>query len=400
MKSPATPSPSKSPRKFNSERFWRHYVATDAQDPVLMEEDKKGGHASRIFIFLLLLHAFLIGSVVLYNLVAERPRPAFVDATQPAGKSGDTGKGATPRSLTVGKTMEYVVATGNTLKDIADKTGATQEEIVFLNGLDKGNDISVGKRLLVPDRRSTKPAPPAEQAVTATQTASPTESKTGRDQVVAVQTTTKPGSMDSFHGTEPNKGTTDTKNLTVPPVKLDDKLPEKTQAVSPRITTPVQDKLPEAQKTAKKGTEESLPAAKTPESKPAETKAAPKVAEVKKPVEPAAKPAETKPAVAKTNETAKPAEAKLATAKPADSKPDPEKKLASVKPPETKPTPPKPAPAKPTGGGISHVVKSGDTPYRLGKKYGVSAEQIMKYNGIKDASKLRLGQVLKIPPKS
>jgi LysM repeat protein len=44
-------------------------------------------------------------------------------------------------------------------------------------------------------------------------------------------------------------------------------------------------------------------------------------------------------------------------------------------------------------------VKSGETPYAIARKYGVTPDQLMRFNGIKDASKLKIGAVLKVPPK-
>ncbi len=44
---------------------------------------------------------------------------------------------------------------------------------------------------------------------------------------------------------------------------------------------------------------------------------------------------------------------------------------------------------------VEHVVKSGDSPYLIAKKYkGVTAEEILQWNGIKDARKIQIGQKL------
>lgn len=47
-----------------------------------------------------------------------------------------------------------------------------------------------------------------------------------------------------------------------------------------------------------------------------------------------------------------------------------------------------------------HVIKKGETIYLLSKKYGVSMSTILEYNGIKDATKIVVGQKIKIPPTS
>jgi LysM repeat protein len=58
-----------------------------------------------------------------------------------------------------------------------------------------------------------------------------------------------------------------------------------------------------------------------------------------------------------------------------------------------------PAEAKPSkpAGAVTHVVKSGETPASIAKRYGVSADALMKANGITDASKLKVGQKLAVP---
>ena len=45
---------------------------------------------------------------------------------------------------------------------------------------------------------------------------------------------------------------------------------------------------------------------------------------------------------------------------------------------------------------IIHVIEKGDTLYSLGRKYGVSVEEICAYNGITDSSKIKLGQNYKL----
>ncbi len=49
---------------------------------------------------------------------------------------------------------------------------------------------------------------------------------------------------------------------------------------------------------------------------------------------------------------------------------------------------------------ITHVVEKGDTLYSIGRKYSVSVDEICSANKIKDPSKVKLGQTLRIPQKS
>src|SRR3954463_15641924 len=81
---PKTKTLEKSDPGFDANTFWRHYVATVDTDHEWDEERPQQGRGSnRLFLFLLLFHIFLIGSVVLYNLVSERPKPVFVDNSTP-----------------------------------------------------------------------------------------------------------------------------------------------------------------------------------------------------------------------------------------------------------------------------------------------------------------------------
>lgn len=59
------------------------------------------------------------------------------------------------------------------------------------------------------------------------------------------------------------------------------------------------------------------------------------------------------------------------------------------------PTPAAPTPA--AASGKTYTVKSGDTVWRITQKFGIGQKELMSLNGISDPSKLKIGQVLKIP---
>ena len=65
---------------------------------------------------------------------------------------------------------------------------------------------------------------------------------------------------------------------------------------------------------------------------------------------------------------------------------------AEAKPPAVKTSS---APAAAT-----YTVQKGDNPYKIAKKLGVSYQQLLEVNAIKDPTKLQIDQVLKVPPKS
>lgn len=47
--------------------------------------------------------------------------------------------------------------------------------------------------------------------------------------------------------------------------------------------------------------------------------------------------------------------------------------------------------------GIYHVVKAGETLYRIGKAYDLSGQELARINGIRDANQIRVGQRILIP---
>lgn len=54
-------------------------------------------------------------------------------------------------------------------------------------------------------------------------------------------------------------------------------------------------------------------------------------------------------------------------------------------------------PAARRGRAVTHLVQPGETLYRISKRYGVSAESLMRANGISDPRELRVGASLVVP---
>lgn len=52
-----------------------------------------------------------------------------------------------------------------------------------------------------------------------------------------------------------------------------------------------------------------------------------------------------------------------------------------------------------TGAEQVHVVQSGENLFRIGLRYGFTAEELAAYNNIPDITRIDVGQVIKIPPK-
>ena len=74
---------------------------------------------------------------------------------------------------------------------------------------------------------------------------------------------------------------------------------------------------------------------------------------------------------------------------------------ASPTPPPVAPEPTQPLPAStaaPTGEQI-HTVVAGDNLFRLGLRYGFTAQELAAYNNIPNVNIIYVGQQIKIPPK-
>ena len=52
-----------------------------------------------------------------------------------------------------------------------------------------------------------------------------------------------------------------------------------------------------------------------------------------------------------------------------------------------------------SSGEQTHVVQAGENLFRIGLRYGFTAEELAAYNNIPDISRIDVGQVIKIPPK-
>jgi LysM repeat protein len=70
--------------------------------------------------------------------------------------------------------------------------------------------------------------------------------------------------------------------------------------------------------------------------------------------------------------------------------------------PTTVPVAPEPtaAPTQVTAptGEIVHIVQAGENLYRIGLRYGFTAEQLAAYNGIPNVNVISIGQQIRIPP--
>jgi LysM repeat protein len=340
-----------SSREFDSNKFWRHYVATvDTEEEWTQDRPQPGRGSNRLFLFLLLFHVFLIGSVVLFNLVAERPKPVFLDnsvggkvVTSSPSKNGSAGPQAlavpaTPASKQ-GETVEHRVEQGDSLKSIADASGVSQEEIAKMNQIEVSTQLAVGSVLRVPKPKTKPPVIPVGVQPARV------------DEKVLVQATTSKAGSTIFKAVEPTPAPTPA--------------PKKVETPSaPKPETSVASKPPE-DKPKTKAADNPPSAVK---SKATEAKA------IARPEPPPTPPASKNTEVAKT---------------PPPSPPKAPETAASKSLPRETP--------KTVASSASHTVKPKETFYSISRKYSVKVEDLMRVNGFTDPGKLREGLVLKLP---
>ena len=91
--------------RLNMASWRKHHVATMTADEVEWPQREPSGNLGRIFVLLLLLHVFIIGAVVIYNIMTPKnPGVAKTDtapaAIDKAKSSNGTKIAAVPRSTT------------------------------------------------------------------------------------------------------------------------------------------------------------------------------------------------------------------------------------------------------------------------------------------------------------
>ena len=162
MKTKSTKKPEKT-RAFILTRWRKLYVSAMDAHSADFAEAEPSGNLARIFVALLLVHVFLIASIIIYNIVAERPRIENAISVSQPGKPKNTPSVRTPKPANVvseqapsNAIQTYVVGSGDTTPSIAQKFGVDANELLTLNHLDDGGEIYPGKELKIPTKIQAK----------------------------------------------------------------------------------------------------------------------------------------------------------------------------------------------------------------------------------------------------
>lgn len=376
----------------------RHRVALVTEEGEWNQHEPNSGMA-RMFVVMLLVHVVLIGGIIIYDFMGDDAKPQQ-SATQAARAMGSASglPQASPEIVNAQARAaadteqydSYEMRSGDSLKSIAAKFGATEEEITKLNLIDKGLQIGPGTMLRVPKQAVPAAIPVDPKTLKPLAAAEVPKAIPVKDQPPA---TVKVPS----EAVRPSEAPASLSAAAITPMSLvaPNELPPETSSLSSAANAPATAPVapqtvaalpppakPKASSLLQEEVEEA-PAAPAPVKEKEQSR--PVIASMEAPAQSQPKPLAKPAPVAPPSQMLK----KIASAPPAAKKPEPARKTAD--------TPPKPA-ARPASA-RTHVLQSGETLYRLSSKYGVSVAALQKANNIKNPNAMREGMKLVIPAK-
>ncbi|MCE9518922.1 MAG: LysM peptidoglycan-binding domain-containing protein [Verrucomicrobia bacterium] len=330
--------------RLNMAGWRKHYVAAMTADEETWPQREPGSNLGRVFIILLLLHVFLIGAVVFYNVISPKSPPAVATAKPTLAKPEATtlktaASTSVPKALAINpssdnlpavmtpvlappnpearlvETAIYDVRSGDNVPGIAAALGVSAADLIRLNNLDN-TELYPGRKLTYPK----KMALPVLKAMPIPSNSTNTA-------------TSRPGTIKTVSATSANTA----------PVKLKEN-PAVTSSDSPPKTIT-------AKTTVQAGDQPPATIAMHKET-PSGSSAKPKTT----PVTDSSKPAKTTAKIEK--------------------------------------------PVKDAASRRSHIVGPKETLYSIARKYGVKVDALQKANSIKDPTALRDGMKLVIPSKN
>lgn len=365
----------------------RHRVALVTEEGEWNQHEPNSGMA-RMFVVMLLIHVVLIGGIIIYDFMGDEESPQQT-VTQ-AARAMSTPSGLPPAAPEVVNAQaqaaadtqqfdNYEMRSGDSIKSIAAKFGATETEISKMNMIDKGLQIGPGTMLRVP-----------KQAVPS---AIPVDPKTLKPMVAADDvpkaipvTDQPPVTKVPSEAVKPADAPASLSAAAMTPMSLvaPNEAPPAVSSLSAAADTPATAPPPAADVAALPPPANPRAVSLLQENAPVSTKPKEEAKKVAK--------AEPKP-LAKPNPVLPPTQMlkKIADAPPVTKKSEPAKKTTADAPPKKAVA--KAVPAR------SHTLQSGETLYRLSAKYGVSVAAIQKANNIKNPNSMRDGMKLVIPAK-
>ncbi|MDZ4401613.1 LysM peptidoglycan-binding domain-containing protein [Prosthecobacter sp.] len=371
----------------------RHRVALVTEEGEWNQHEPNSGMA-RMFVVMLLIHVVLISGIIFYDYMDDEktPQQSVTQAARAMGAASGLPQAApeivSAQAQAAADTQQhdnYEMRSGDSIKSIAAKFGSTEEEITKMNMIDKGLQIGPGTMLRVPkqavpsaipvDPKTLKPLAATEEVSKAL----PLQDQPPATKVPseAVKPADAPASLSAAAMTPMSLVAPSEAPPATPSLASAADMP----AIAPAPETKTAPLPPPSNPHPVSLLKEDAPTVKA--SKPAVSKPTEEPKLVAK--------AEPKPLV-KPNPVPSPTQMlkKIADTPPATKKTEPTKKTTADAPPKSAA---KATPAR------THILKSGETLYRLSSKYGVSVATIQKANNIKNPNAMRDGMKLVIPAK-
>jgi LysM repeat protein len=358
----------------------RHRVALVTEEGEWNQHEPNSGMA-RMFVVMLLIHVVLIGGIIIYDFLGddEKPQQTVTQATRALSNAAGlpvTAPAVISEQARAAADTEqfdnYEMRSGDSIKSIAAKFGASEVEITRLNMIDKGLQIGPGTMLRVP-----KQAVPSAIAVNP-KTLKPLAVADDVPKAIPVTRDKLPALKVPSEAVKPADAPASLSAATMSPMSF--VVPNEAPRASASL---IADANMPATTPAPPSGSATLPPPANPHAVSLLQENAPKVA-----VRPRDREEPKMVAKAEPRPLTKP--------NPVPSPSQMLKKLAEA-PKKTADTPPKTV-AKTTSS-RSHTLKSGETLYRLATKYGVSVAAIQKANNIKNPNAMREGMKLAIPAK-
>lgn len=346
---------------LEGERY-NHRVAM-VTDEGSFNQHEPNSNMARMFVVMLLIHVVVIGGIIVYDFMNGEEAPTTVlreDYTQAA----PTGLPAPLVSSTQGESLEelstYEWRSGDSIPGVARKLGVSEEVLIKLNKLDEGRQIKTNDVIRFPKRPVVR-AEPIPVAEVNGELVQPIPDASIAASEVPINLAFPGETGYSFSPTIEDQ-------LTPAPAVATDMVVQETPAV--------QDTPPPAVSKEASGMPVRV---ELPETKVTEVEEAP----------PAPIPAEpkAKPVIAKVVE--KPVPKAIPYTPPVEKAPV--KKIVDSPPPAKK------EPVKKSE--TTHVVKSGETLYRIASRHGVSVAALQAANKSAKPESLKIGMRLVIPRK-
>lgn len=335
----------------------KHRVAMVTEEGEFNQHEPNSNMA-RMFVVMLLIHVVVIGGIIIYDFMNGEEAPSTKltqDFTQPQASALP----ATMVDLSLGKdgSLEeystYEWKSGDSIRSVAKTLEVSEEVLIKLNKLDQGRQININDVILFPKRPVVK-AVGVSVAGANGELAQPAVPETSIAAAEVPISLALPGEKTfSFSPTIENELTP--APTVAPGMKMQDSPPPAITKEASGMPTVVE----------------------TPRSKP-------KVEEA---------PPAPKPAVKEVEKTVP----KAIPYTPPQPRQSPAVKVPTKKVTETPPSSVKKESVKTANS--PHVVKSGETLYRIANKYGVSVKALQEANRITKPESLRDGMKLTIPRK-